>query len=112
MDGDGCGDGGWGGGGGGWGWFFPAMIVGRVIAEAFDQKPAAPAPVAQPLAAAAPARFACHHCRHSVAAGSAFCPHCGGALTATPCRYCGQQLPPEMRYCAHCGAPRPKAAAA
>ncbi len=103
----------------GFGWFFPALLVGKLIAEAFDrpreweapQPPPRPQPrereqPARVVVAPGPKAFArCQICDHSVNADFAFCPHCGARLTPPTCRYCGQQLDRMMAYCPHCGGP-------
>jgi hypothetical protein len=109
-----CG-GGW--GGGGFGWIFPAVILGRLISDAFE-RPGEPAPLPAPtpqvqaprpamLASATAARpaGACPSCGGALDAGFRFCPHCGRKVAPPTCAYCGQVLTPEMRYCAHCGGP-------
>lgn len=113
MDWDGCDGGGW-----GWGWIFPAVLVGRLIADAFE-RPARAAPLPEPRGATGPAPASpsptpapeaalvtCQHCASAVSKAFSFCPHCGQKLTPLTCRYCGQRLLPEMRFCGQCGAPR------
>jgi RNA polymerase subunit RPABC4/transcription elongation factor Spt4 len=117
MDWDGCDGGGW-----GWGWIFPAVLVGRLIADAFE-RPARPAPAGAapeprngggPAPASAPAGAApaaagtvtCQHCASVVSQAFNFCPQCGQKLAPASCRYCGQILRPEMRFCGQCGGPR------
>ena len=106
----------------GFGWFFPALLVGKLIADAFDRPeprgwpyPPPPQPVRRPqpepqareaaLEPKAAKRVRCQICYHSVNAGFAFCPHCGARIAPPTCRYCGQQLDREMAYCPHCGGP-------
>ena len=100
----------------GLGWFFPALIVGKLLSEAFDRPqpwPATPPPAPQPAAperaappvAAAIALHECAACRRNVSASFAFCPHCGTRLGPPACRFCGQTLKREMAYCPHCGGP-------
>jgi hypothetical protein len=121
--------GGWGGGWGGWGmgWLFPALIVGKILGEAFDnpqqqpwpqqpwppqspqpQPAPKPQPQAQPRPAATPANstLRCANCGGGLSAQFAFCPHCGRRIEPPACRYCGQTLDPKLNYCTHCGAPQ------
>ena len=111
------------GGGFGLGWIFPALLVGRVLSEAFD-RPADPAPpinwppAAGPLpldatqpnravrATAAPAIVTCQGCGRQIASSYAVCPECGTRVSPAACRYCGQTLQPNQAMCAHCGGPR------
>ena len=116
--------GGWGrgfGGGFGLGWIFPALLVGRVISEAFD-RPADPAPptnwppqpaapalpldATQPHAAVRLTTITCQGCGRQIAGSHAFCPECGTRVSPAGCRYCGQVLQPNQAICAHCGGPR------
>ncbi len=123
--------GGWGGWGGGIGWLFPALIVGKILGEAFDnpqqqqpwggtqpwspQRPQPqpapqpqPQPQAQPRPTAAPATatLRCVNCGGAVTSQFSFCPHCGWRLYPPACLYCGQTLDPKSTHCDHCGAPR------
>ncbi len=123
--------GGWGGWGGGIGWLFPALIVGKILGEAFDNpqqqqpwggaqpwpwqppqpQPAPkpqPQPQAQPRPTAAPANatLRCANCGGAVTSQFAFCPHCGWRLYPPACLYCGQTLDPKATHCTHCGAPQ------
>ena len=120
--------GGWGrgfGGGFGLGWIFPALLVGRVIQEAFDrppepaapipwpphqsawpQQPAGPLEATQPHPALTATNITCQGCGRQVASSHTFCPNCGTRLTPAACRYCGQMLKTGEAMCAHCGGPR------
>jgi hypothetical protein len=125
---------GWGhgcGGGWGFGWIFPAMILGRLISDAFDRpergwpqpawppvQPPQPTPRpqpkpaqnpkgdawAQPAAPQAKTALHCQHCHGALDPAFTFCPHCGKRVAVT-CRYCGQTLQPGTAYCTHCGGP-------
>lgn len=122
---------GWGGCGGDWGfgWIFPAILIGRLISDAFDRPergwpqprpqpfgsaPDKPKPQpsqnpkgeawAQPAAPQAKTALHCRHCNGDLDPSFTFCPHCGKRVALT-CRYCGQTLQPDMTYCAHCGGP-------
>jgi double zinc ribbon protein len=117
-----------GGGGWGFGWIFPALILGRVISDAFDRPqpqgwpqsawppvPPQPRPQshqtpkgdawAQPAASQAKTSLACQYCNGELDPAFAYCPHCGKRVAPPACRYCGQTLQPGMAYCAHCGGP-------
>lgn len=104
---DGCGDDGF-----ELGWFFPAMIVGKVVADAMDrsfkppQPPPAP-PVHPPHAPTAfsPAQTQCPQCKRVIASGYAYCPHCGDHAKTVECGYCGQTIKATLLHCGHCGAP-------
>ena len=118
---------GWGddcGGGWGFGWFLPALILGRVISDAFDrprgwpnpphQQFPVPQPQPQPQTqprpaapASQPGRAAlhCQNCNGALNAEFAFCPQCGARVAPPACRYCGQALKPEMAHCPNCGGP-------
>lgn len=101
----------------GLGLIFPAIIVGKVISEIFDQSAAAqsrpvtpPAPAApRPTPAAAGPEAAptarCQHCHGTITDQFAYCPHCGRAISPRVCQYCSQALTPAMRFCTHCGGP-------
>ena len=119
------------GGDWGFGWVFPAIILGRLISDAFDRPqaggwpqpwpPVQPQPCpqprpqapqnsrgeawAQPAAAEAKSTLHCQYCSNDLDPAFAYCPHCGKRVAPPACRYCGQTLKPGMAYCAHCGGP-------
>jgi RNA polymerase subunit RPABC4/transcription elongation factor Spt4 len=121
-----CGGHGWGGQRSGFGFFFPALLIGRLIAEAASSsqrrpgwaqdsaQPASPGSAAEApgsgprpnLPQMAAGAAACPGCHAALGPGFRFCPHCGRKLAPAACRYCGQALTPPARYCGTCGAPQ------
>ena len=94
------------GGGWGFGWFFPALIVGKLISEAFDrpqaqgwpyppqaiQPPPPPQPQSQPRPSTAfapepKASIRCQNCEQLVSGDFTFCPNCGRRVSPMTCRY-------------------------
>jgi hypothetical protein len=76
--------------------------------------------IGQAAQAAAQAGLAhCSQCHAPAAAGTKFCPRCGGAMVqpaavaaAAVCPDCGRQMPPGTAFCTNCGAKIPAPAAA
>jgi hypothetical protein len=125
----------WGGGMGHMGgWVFPALILGRIVQEVFDQQsrqqtggsswpqpnvppifqsptqpqsPAGPPPSPWGASEAKPVMKTtkCVNCDQPVSAGYAFCPHCGRSVSKRECAYCSRDIPAGAERCVGCGAP-------
>ncbi len=62
-----------------------------------------PAPVAQPVAPAAPGKF-CTNCGNPLEPGNRFCNQCGTAVSAgKQCAACGTPAAQNAVFCANCG---------
>jgi len=105
---------GWGhdcGGGWGFGWIFPAVILGRLISDAFDRPQAGgwpqpwppvqsqPRPQPQPFGSAQDKPQSPQNPK-AEAWGQ---PAASQAKTTLACQYCNGDLDPAFAYCPHCG---------